>query len=236
MELILAVCIFLVALYFVYKGVVGASKPKPTASPPTAVKSPTLTPRSGTQYVAKNLAHLPAPSLSLPGSSIYLSSDRWDELLVSDAAGMPALYLQLHKGRLWLTEPTTGLLVSVGNRHLRRMGIWSVNVRGLEYHKATVRAGDFRPGSTLRLVREPSNAHDKNAVAVCSVSSDDPIGYFNKGMAAGLAKVLDSGASIDAISVTGDGAGKTGKVEVVAASPLILRHLLRKDPLGAIQQ
>ncbi|PXA71863.1 HIRAN domain-containing protein [Cryobacterium arcticum] len=228
MELILAVCFFLVALYFVYKGVVGASKPKTAAPPPIAVRSQTSAARSGTQYVAKNLAHLPAPSLSLPDSSIYLSSDRWDELLVSDAAGMPTLYLQSHKGRLWLTEPTTGLLVSVGNKHLRRMGIWSVSVRGLDYHKAAVRAGDFRPGSKVRLVREPNNAFDKNAVAVCAASSNDIIGYFNKGMAPGLAKVLDTEAPVEAISVTGDGVGKTGPVQVVAASPAILRHLLRK--------
>jgi hypothetical protein len=228
MELFILAGFLLLLLYFLYKGVERASKPPPPVASPPPVRARTLAPRARTQNVAGKLSVLPA----LPHSSIYLASDRWNDLLVADPSGLPTLYFQMHDGRLWLTEPTTGLLVSGCNKHLRRMGIWSVNVRGLEYHKAAVRAGDFRPGSKVQLVREPNNEFDKNAVALCAVSSDRIVGYFNKGMAPGLAKVLDSGASIDAISVTGDGPGKTtGKIEVVAASRVVLQHLLRKNPL-----
>lgn len=235
MELVLVVGFLLLVLFLVYKGAEGLSNPKPPVAAPTAVGTRPQSSRTAREQEARNPVHLPAPRPSPREPSIYLSSDRWDELLVRDPSGMPTLYFQMHNGRLWLTEPTTGLLVGIGNKHLRRMGIWSANVRGLDHHKTAVRAGDFRPGSKVRLVREPENAYDKNAVAVCAASSDAPIGYFNKGMAPGLAKVLDSGATIDAISVTGDGAGKPGKVEVVAASPAVLQHLLRTNPVAEAQ-
>ena len=232
MEFLLVVGFSLLVLFLFYKGVEGLSKPRPPAAAPLAAGPRPSAPRSGREQTAENLVQLPVPRPSPPEPSIYLSSDRWDELLVRDPSGLPTLYFQMHNGRLWLTEPSTGLLVSVGNKHLRRMGIWSVNVRGLEYHKAAVRAGDFRPGSKVRLVREPDNAYDKNAVAVCAAPVGILIGYFNKGMAPGLAKLLDSGATVDAISVAGDGVGKTGSVAVVAASPAVLQHLLRENPLA----
>lgn len=133
-------------------------------------------------------------------------------------------------GRLWLTEPTTKLLVSVANRKLRRLGLWTADVRGIEHYKAAVRQGAFQPGAEVTLLRDPNNAYDKNAVAVCARGTREVAGYINKGMASGLAKILDAGSPLGAVSLRGGPAGKFGRLQVLAATPEVMTHLFRKQP------
>lgn len=203
-------------------------KPRPTASAPAR--------SSGASYVRKNLSHLPPQRAARRTNesasvdpSIYLHSDRWDELLVADDQGMPRLSLQWNNEELWLAEDTTGLLVNVGNRRLRRMGIWTVKVRGVNYHKSAVRNGAFQPGARVQLVTEPENKYDANAVAVYAADATEPCGYFNKAMSAGMSKFINSGAPIHAISLSGGVPGVIGdsNIKVLAASPEIVEHLLR---------
>lgn len=155
--------------------------------------------------------------------SVYLHSSRWDELL-APSASLPNLRLTGYKGELWLTEITTGKFVAVGNRHLAKLGIWTANVRGIDYHTADVRATDTTPGNTLAIAREPENPHDRNAVAV--LAEGRLLGYFDKQMAANLAKLIDAGATLEAISLAGSRRGKNdSRIQVLAADPALVRHL-----------
>ncbi|MDP2181187.1 MAG: single-stranded-DNA-specific exonuclease RecJ [Actinomycetota bacterium] len=52
------------------------------------------------------------------------------------------------------------------------------------------------PGSPLRLVRQPENPHDANAIAVYDPHGDH-IGYLNRRLAAVLAAVIDAGVGYD---------------------------------------
>jgi hypothetical protein len=168
----------------------------------------------------------PPPASAEPAEyeSIYLHSSRWDELL-APTAGHPNLRLSEHKGELWLMETTTSKLVTVGNRHLAKLGIWTANVRGIDYHKANARATDTAPGRTLEMAREPDNAHDRNAIAV--LAEGKSIGYFNRQMAAKLAKLMDAGLVLEAISLAGSPRGKNeSRIQILAADPALVRHLL----------
>lgn len=161
--------------------------------------------------------------------SDYLHSSRWDELLQLRPDGMPPVRLR-RQGYEWhLVEERTGKVVSVGNRKLRPLGLWTVRVRGLDHHKAETQAAELFAGSPLTLTREPDNPFDSSAIAVSGANTKGTIGYVNKQMAAGLAKILDGGTEIEAISLCGSQAGsrQQGNVKLVAATPEIIRWLRR---------
>lgn len=63
-------------------------------------------------------------------------------------------------------------------------------VAGVTYEGRQAIIATVEPGSAARLVREPDNAFDSQAVAV--VSSQGQIGYLNKELAARIAPVLDA--------------------------------------------
>lgn len=151
-------------------------------------------------------------------ASVYLPSDRWDELLVLRADGFPPLRLVEYHRELWFAEEQTGLLVNVANRKLRPLGIWSGKARGVQHHEAIVKAADLRPRARLALVREPDNEFDRNAIAIHSNAG--PIGYVNKQMAAALARDLDAGVVLQSVSF---GSGRW-----VAATPDVIEWLLRR--------
>jgi len=150
-------------------------------------------------------------------ASVYLASDRWNELLVLRADGFPPFRLVEHHRELWFAEEQTGLLVNVANRKLRPLGIWSGKARGMQHHEAIVKAADLRPRAGLALVREPDNEVDRNAIAIHSNAG--PIGYVNKQMAAALARDLDAGVVLQSVSF---GSGRW-----VAATPDVIDWLLR---------
>jgi hypothetical protein len=131
-------------------------------------------------------------------SSVYWHSDRWDELLVLRADGYPPFRLIEHHRELWLAEEQTGLLVNVANRNLRPVGSWSRKARGMQHHEPIVKASDLRPPAPLTLVREPGNEYDRNALE--HHANAGPIGHVNKQMAAGLAREIDAGARLRAVS------------------------------------
>lgn len=156
------------------------------------------------------------PSKSPPDGyeSPYLRAELMPELLVADAEGMPPLYFTRHGGAWWLAENSTGKLVNVATRQLRGLGIWSCRIRGDAYAPRALRIG------VVELVREPDNPYDRNAVAIHQ--DGQRVGYFNKGMAAGVAKVLDRGDELQAIGIAAD------PPKVVASSPAIMEHLVRR--------
>jgi len=142
--------------------------------------------------------------------SPHLPSELWGELLQIRDGRFP---LGLNFGRGFLVERTTGKFVNVGNRHLRALGIWSCKVRGDRYYP-----GEMWPGRPVTLVREPDNPHDKNAIAILN-DRGEQVGHWNKGMAPGLAKLLDAGADIQAVALDRD------PPKVIAAEASVMAQL-----------
>lgn len=169
-------------------------------------------------------------------SSWYVPADAAaDRFLAAD--GLPALHLVPYRDSggedvLRLVEDATGLLVSPTHRALAMAGIYVSQLRGEIYNEAACRGGDFSPGARVRLVREPSNPHDLNAVAVFDSTGRHKAAYVNKQKARALTKLLDAGTALEAVSVRGTSAGRNcPQVAVLAAAPPVLARLLEPRPL-----
>jgi hypothetical protein len=191
---------------------------KPTVPPPAPVTPPrvVVAPRPEVRV------YQPSPTRPEYVSN-YLHSSRWDELLAPND-GLPNLRLSEYRGEFWFMETTTSKLVKVGNRHLAQLGIWTATVRGTDHYQSAVMAANTSPGQPLQVVREPDNAYDRNAVRVHA--GGQLIGYFNKQMAGRLAKLMDSGVNLEAISLAGSPIGQDdSRIQVLAAEPELLRHL-----------
>lgn len=170
-------------------------------------------------------------------SSWYVPADVAAERFLA-ADGLPALHLVPYRDSsgenvLRLVEDSTGLLVGPTHRALTKAGIYVSQLRGEVYNATACRRGDFSPGARVRLVREPSNAHDVNAVAVFDATGRHRAAYVNKQKARALAKLLDAGMALEAVSVRGTSAGRDcPQVAVLAAAPPILARLLEPRPLN----
>jgi len=157
------------------------------------------------------------------------------------ANGLPTLRLIPYRDVggeyvLRLCEDSSGLLVGPTDRRLPRAGIYVSQLRGEAHHEAECRAGNFHPGEPVRLVREPGNSYDGNAVAVYDATGKYMAAYVNKQKARTLAKLIDSGAAIEAISIRGTRSGVgCHQVAILAASPDVLRHVLSPRPAGSPQ-
>lgn len=149
-----------------------------------------------------------------PHESAYLGQEDHARLLQPTADGLAPLHFVRRDGALWLAEDTTGKLINVDNRALRRLGIWGVKVRGRSLYSGAQRLGP------ADLIREPDNPYDSNAVAIHV--DGHMIGYYNKGMAPALAKLLDAGEPLEATVISTDPA------KVLAARPEVLAHLGRR--------
>jgi hypothetical protein len=160
-----------------------------------------------------------------------------DRFLGSD--GMPPLHLIEYRDQsgelvLRLCEDDTGLLVGPSDRRLPRAGIYVSQLRGEAHHQAACREGDFYPGERVRLVREPDNPYDRYAVAVYDATGLHLAAYLNKQKARMLAKLIDSGDEIVAISIRGTRSGvRCDQVAVLAARPDVFRYLMAARPEGA---
>ena len=114
------------------------------------------------------------------------------------------------------------------------IGMYGFDVRGIRFHKAAARTGDFRPGRRIELVREPNNRFDANAVGVRAAGAETVTGYINKGKAGTVAKLLDQGKDLYALGLRGTGPGTMpAKISILAATPEAIRHLCRnlRQPL-----
>jgi hypothetical protein len=132
---------------------------------------------------------------------------------------------------LRLCEDATGLLVSPSDRRLPRAGIYVSQLRGEAYHQSACRAGDFSPGATVRLVREPENEFDPNAIGVYDGTGQHLAAYVNKQKAQMLSRLIDADKPIEAVSIRGTGPGRPcDQVAVLAAAPEVLLRLLEPRP------
>jgi hypothetical protein len=99
----------------------------------------------------------------------------------------------------------------------------------VSYHERAVRQAALSPGTTLRLVREPDNKFDPNAIAVRTAVGAESLGYVNKQNAARLARRLDIGESLVAITLSGSPRGSdAAPLTVLVTAPEILAHLRRE--------
>jgi hypothetical protein len=179
---------------------------------------------------------LDQPDAAVDGSDLgwYAPQDGdSDHFLGSD--GVPALHLIPARTDgelvLQLCEDATGVLVSPHDSRLPRAGIYASQLRGQAFHRLGCTAGDFHPGARVHLVREPDNEFDPSAVAVYDETGRHRAGYVNNQKARILARLIDSGEPIEAVSVRGTGPGRPcDRVAVLAASPAVLRRLLEPRP------
>ena len=142
-----------------------------------------------------------------------------------DAHGLPTGVLRRERDRLVIV--TTAGMVNPKSRSLHRLGLYSFQIRGSGYTNGAVKRGNFALGANVRLVREPNNIHDENAIAVYAGSVK--AGYVNKQNAARLSRVMDSGRDVEAISTRGARAGEDSNVpQILAGEPKVIAHLLRE--------
>jgi hypothetical protein len=163
--------------------------------------------------------------------SEYMTREREAECFVLGADGLPTGYLERQKDRFVLVPDNgrPGEVVNPKSTRTHTLGLYSFQVRGTAYHEAAARAADFRPGQPVRLVREPDNEHDPNAVAVYAQGTSKCVGYVNRQNGARLAKRMDAGEDFAAISTRGEGPGREGVVPMVlAARTDVLAYLMRR--------
>ncbi|NNG34761.1 HIRAN domain-containing protein [Nakamurella aerolata] len=120
------------------------------------------------------------------------------------------------------------MFVSADARGLRSVGIFGFDVRGLAYYERAARRSDTRPGTRVELVREPLNDYQSAAIAIHPKGAGSRVGYVNKGMAPGLAKLLDAGTELSNIVLRGAAPGENPSgVTVLVARPETMAHLCR---------
>ncbi len=167
-----------------------------------------------------------ARSLGYVARAEYMDAETEARALQPGHDGLPDARLQRERDRLLVT--TSHGWVNPKSRTSWRYGLHSFALRGTGYYEAAVKAGRFSPGAPVRLVREPSNEYDPNAVAVYAETGKRKAGYVPKGQAKRLAKMLDAGADLVAISVRGSGAGSNQVTPVVLVCDRKLHvHLTR---------
>lgn len=232
MELFLFAVLTLLGVSAVIYWMVRTLREQPPQSRPTTPRQPQA-PKQSRTIAARNLSHLPEQQAGRTGAgghrSRYLHSSRFDELLDVDRQP-PPLHLVDMAGEWWLAEDTTGLFVTAANRHVRRYNIFGFNVRGWDHHREQMRAANLAPGTPVRLVPEPENPYDKNAIAVYGGNGAGPVGYVNRALASTLAKRLAAGEPLEAISIRGERARSLsdGPKTILVATPELIAHLRRK--------
>lgn len=158
----------------------------------------------------------------------YLSPENEAIALESRSSGFPDAWVEHVRDRMLIVTPL-GWINPKSRTAATRAGLWSFAVRGVSHHKSAAMRGDFTPGTLVRLVREPDNPHDSNAIAVYASNASNPAGYVPRGYAKRLSKILDAGADMLAVSVRGSGAGTSDVTPHVLAVERALWDHLNRD-------
>ena len=103
-------------------------------------------------------------------------------------------------GVVWIAgyqpvDPASGRFLARDAPQLAARGLRVAGVAGAGRHHAEALASDSAgPGRPLALRRDPGNAHDANAIAVCATGGrDEQVGWVPRELAAELAPDLDRG-------------------------------------------
>lgn len=179
-------------------------------------------PRSASESAAR------AASLGTVSRAEYLDSEAEARALDPGPDGLPDARLERVRDRLLVVTPH-GWVNPRSRTAASRAGLWSVVLRGGGYHESALKRGDFRPGAEVRLVREPDNPHDPNAIAVYASGARDVSGYVPRGYAKRLANLIDGGADLVALSVRGSGRGSdTTTPHLLICERRLYEHLTRE--------
>jgi len=164
-----------------------------------------------------------APTGASIHRSEYLSPEDEARYVTFDN-GMPNIRLVRKRGQLVMVVPKG--MVNFRSRALPRMGIYTFRARGTSHYEEAVMAASLSPGTKVRLVREPTNEYDANAIAIYPGRGVGPLGYVNQQNAARLAKALDAGDLFAAITLSGSPAGRDGDpLTILVAHPDVISHM-----------
>lgn len=159
----------------------------------------------------------------------YMPAEVEAEALTLGPDGRPDARLERVRDRLVVV--TSRGWVNPKSRSAYKAGIHTVVTRGTSYHEAAVKAGRFTPGAPIRLVREPNNEHDPNAIAIYAERARRRSGYVPRGTAKRLAKLIDGGVDLVAISLRGAGTGTEGvNPQILICERTLFEHLTRDWP------
>jgi hypothetical protein len=167
-----------------------------------------------------------AQAIGMVARAEYMDPETEAQALAPGTHGLPNARLQRERDRLLIVTPLGW--VNPRSRTAYRAGLHSFVVAGTSYHEAAVKAGQFAPGAQVRLIREPDNVHDSNAIAVYAENGRSAAGYVPKGQARRLARLLDGGSALVAIAVRGSAPGSAGNApQILVCERRLYEHLLR---------
>lgn len=175
----------------------------------------------------------PAPSPPLVTRRDYVLKDDEARFLDRDAAGRPNLHLRDDGDRLHLWSPVDGgALVNPRGHGIRRhLGLVTSTPRGTDHYPYSYSAADLRRGRLVKLVREPNNKYDPNAVAMQAIDGVSPFGYVARGHAKPLSKRMLAGEKVIGVSLRGPGARDNSETSQILIGELFdILHLLRLAP------
>lgn len=175
---------------------------------------------------ADNIAR--AQEVGMVARADYLTPEAETDALRPGPDGLLNARLERVRDRLLVVTPTGW--VNPKSRIAHLTGLDSFTVRGTGYHPGAVKAGKFTPGTPVRLIREPDNPHDPNAIAIYAETGRNRAGYVPAARAKRLAKLLDAdaGADLVAVSVRGSGRGTDGPApHILICERRLFEHLIR---------
>jgi hypothetical protein len=146
----------------------------------------------------------------------YVAKKNEGRYLSRRADGLPNLYLADAGDRLAIWSPIAdGGLINPKGPGVRHFGLYASYARGADHYRSAYRAADLSKGKWIDLVREPDNPHDKNAVAMCVPGSRVPFAYVQRGRALAVARRMDAGEDMAAVSLRGPGRGRDDESTLV---------------------
>jgi hypothetical protein len=167
-----------------------------------------------------------ATKLGVVARSEYLRPEDEARALEPGPDGLIDARLERVRDRLLVVTPLGW--INPRSRTAHRAGLHSFQLKGASHHEDAVRAGRFTPGTPVRLVREPANRHDPNAIAIYAANGRSKSGYVPAFRAKRLARLLDDGADLVGISVRGTSAGTDGTVpHILICERTLFKHLTR---------
>ena len=157
----------------------------------------------------------------------YMSPELEAEALQLGPTGFPDVRLEIVRDRLLVVTPH-GWVNPKSRTAATRAGLWSFTVRGTGHHQQAAKWGDFSLRAPIKLVREPDNPHDPHAIAVYARRGKNLAGYVPRGYAKRLAKLMDAGKDLVAVSTRGSLSGHEGvSPQVLVVERSLWEHLNR---------
>jgi hypothetical protein len=113
--------------------------------------------------------------------------------------------------RGWVFKnPQTGAGVAYDDKLLAAAGSLVIRVAGVTYRLDALQHSTFRPGQPLELDPQPTNPHDRNAVAIWDAGRRHHVGFVPKETAPAVAARLRNGERLRAMCLA-EFVGRTGE-------------------------